>query len=121
MSDTLSSSNRTWVSVTTALAFIILGITGILMLLHINISFLPVKFLHIAMGIVFVIVGLIHLVLNWRPFTTHLGRRAAVIALAAGILLCIALSLFGPEDRKGGPPGITDNGQNGHRYGVVGD
>jgi NADH:ubiquinone oxidoreductase subunit 6 (subunit J) len=103
---------KTWVSVTTALSFIILGITGALMLFHVRVSFVSLELLHIAMGAVFVTIGFVHLLLNRKALAAHLKQRSTVIAVAAVVLLCVALSLFGPEEHKG-PPNFQDNGRNG--------
>jgi hypothetical protein len=100
------TNHKGWVSVLVAAAFVVLGITGLLMLLHIRIP-LDLKIVHIVMGVVFVAAGIIHLVLNWKTFAAHFGNRSAVIAGAVAIVITAALliagGIVGPEQHRYGP------------------
>ena len=91
------ASSRGWLYAVVAVAFFALGISGMLMLLHVGTP-LDVKLLHIVMGIVFVAAGAIHLAMNWKTFTAHLRNRSATIAGTTAALIAIALLfVVGPE------------------------
>ena len=87
---------RSWVSPITALAFVVVAGTGLLMLLHVRLP--GIKGLHEWMGVAFAVAGLLHVVLNWRPLLACLRRRSAAVALGAALVLCVA-ALLVPEDR----------------------
>lgn len=92
---------RSWVSPITALSFVVIAVTGLLMLLHVRLP--GIKGLHEWMGVAFTVAGLLHLVLNWRPFLACLRRRSAVVAVAVGLALCMAALLVPTDhDRPGG-------------------
>jgi hypothetical protein len=97
MSET--KNNRGWICALVAVAFFAVGISGLMMLLHLAIP-LDVKPLHVVMGIAFIVAGVIHLVLNWRTFTEHFRNRPAIIASAAALAIVAALLFAG-----GGDPG----------------
>ena len=87
-----SKNVRTSLHPSLALSFIIVGLTGILMLLHIDAR--GVKHLHEWMSIVFLILCIVHLVLNWKALRAHL-RNGPVLMSVIGICLLSALLLFG--------------------------
>jgi hypothetical protein len=95
------STHRSWVSPLTAVAFCAVALTGVMMLFHVRNPYL--KSLHEWMGLVMVLVGLVHLVINWKALASLFRRRAAYYALAAGVLLCVILSCFPGKDEHHGP------------------
>lgn len=103
MSETTNS--RGWICAVVAVAFVTLGISGVLMLFHLNIP-LDMKLLHIVMGVVFVVAGVIHLAANWKTLTTHLRKRPAIFASATAVAIAVALLFIGwgtgPEPRRYG-------------------
>jgi hypothetical protein len=103
------TNSKGWICAVVAVAFITLAISGLLMLLHTNLP-LDMKHLHIVMGIVFIVAGLIHLVLNRNTFTTHFKNRSTIIAAVATVAVASALLFIAP-DQDGGP----------HRYGRGGE
>lgn len=80
-----------------AFLFVVLGITGVLMLFHVRIPLVSFKFLHILIGVTFVVLGSIHLALNWTKFKSYLKQRSVVIILIAGILVSLSLSFLAPK------------------------
>lgn len=90
---------KSWVSPITALSFAAVAVTGLLMLLHIRIP--GMKAIHDWMGVLLCVAGLVHLALNGRTFLAHLRHRAALGAVAAGLVLLLA-ALFAPSDDSHG-------------------
>jgi hypothetical protein len=110
-----AGKHRSWVSPITTGCFLALGITGLMMMSHMRIG--GVRALHEGMGILFCIVGVFHLILNWRTLLSYLRTRKGIIATAAIIILG-AFMLFGggdergegPHGRHGGPPPAQSTG-----------
>jgi len=97
---------RTWISPFTCVTFTVVGVTGLLLAFHIKSS--GIKALHEWIGYAFTLAGVMHLLVNWKTFTTHFRNRAALLALFAGVILSLAvLSTAGGEGRQArrGPPG----------------
>jgi hypothetical protein len=92
--------NRTWISPLTAVTFLVVGITGILMAFHVKNG--SVKALHEWIGYAFSLVGVIHLVVNWRTFTLQFRQRPALVAVLAGIILSLSV-LFAGGNGSGKP------------------
>jgi nitroreductase len=92
MSVLSSSTSRTCVSPIVAVTFVIVSVTGILMLLHVQAS--GINNLHEWIGVLFVAAGLFHLVLNWKAFLPYLKKRIGVAAAAFALLLGVALYVF---------------------------
>ncbi len=101
---------RPWVTALTALTFVAVAVSGVLMVFHVGVPF--IKDLHELMGIAFALVGIMHLIMNRKNLTAYFRNRSAVIALLAGILFCAALLLFGSKEsgpERGGPHGRVIN------------
>ncbi len=97
-----SPIQKSWVSPITALSFAAVAVTGILMLLHVRIP--GMKAVHDWMGVLLCVAGLIHLCLNGRVFLAYFRHRAALGAVAAGILLLLAaLAVPGKAPNERGP------------------
>jgi hypothetical protein len=90
---------RPWATPLVVGAFLLMGVTGVLMFFHVNTGL--GKELHEWAGLVFVTGGLAHLWLNWRAFTTYLKRplAAGIMGLGAVALGVSFLSIGG----SGGP------------------
>ncbi|EEW25579.1 DUF4405 domain-containing protein [Rhodobacter ferrooxidans] len=82
----MTVSLRAWATPLVIGAFLLMGVTGVLMFFHLNTGL--AKELHEWAGLLFVAGGLAHLWLNWRAFTTYLKRP-----LASGIMGLGALAL----------------------------
>ncbi|MBF0443797.1 MAG: DUF4405 domain-containing protein [Oligoflexales bacterium] len=91
---------RSWVSLLTALFFVIVSTSGIIMLFHIKAG--GVKELHEVIGVLFAVFGVIHLIFNWKALLSYLKspRPLAVFILAA--ILCVAIFhiVSGEEHQK---------------------
>ncbi len=101
---------KTWVSPLMALSFTVVGFSGVLMLFHLRLP--GMKGMHEWMGVLMVVVGLVHVLLNWKQFLAYFKTRSALIALAVGVMASIAL-LFasnGGDERHGPPPGVGIEG-----------
>jgi hypothetical protein len=81
---------RPWVSAAVASTFLVIAVTGVLLL------FLDadrLEGLHGWMGLAFAIVGVTHLVINWRALASHLREHRVLAWAAALIAVCAALLL----------------------------
>lgn len=97
-----SLTNRSWVSPAAAISFLALSVTGILMYFHIFSA--GIKSLHIWIGFVFVAVGVVHLILNWRAFASLFRLKTAILATVATIALSAGLVLTaGSRSEQHGP------------------
>jgi hypothetical protein len=96
---------RVWLSPLTTVTFLAIGMTGVLMFFHVRAG--AINVLHEIAGLLFVVVGLTHLVVNWKTLVGYLRQRAAQVALAVGLLLCVALLALGAghEEHHGRPAG----------------
>ena len=101
-----SKEIRTGLHPSLMMSFIIVGVTGILLLLHIDAR--GIKHLHEWMSVVFLSLCIVHLVLNWKAFLVHLKKGPAVVSVVIICLLSLLL-LFS----------AGNNGRNGH-YGRSG-
>jgi len=63
-----------------------------------------VMVLHEMFGWAFVVAGLVHLLLNWRPLLSYLRLRAGVLSLVFALVLVALLSYAGlNHDEQHGP------------------
>ncbi len=104
----MGSKSRSWVSPVTAISFIVLAVTGMFMFFHVRIPGFHV--LHEMMGILFCIVGIYHVILNWRVLLNYVRTRAGIAAVAITTILGILLFMGGAdhereEGMRGGPHG----------------
>jgi hypothetical protein len=96
------------VSPLTGLSFFVIGVTGILMFFHIR--FPGMTKLHELGGLLFVIVAVMHLILNFRQFLQYFRQRTGRVALGIGMILMIlflAIGLAHEENHRPegyGPP-----------------
>ena len=87
-----SPNPRHWLSPLTMVLFVAIALTGVLMWLHLRVP--GVKLLHEIAGLLFIAVGIAHLVLNWRVLCAYFRRRTAWVTLSAGILVCAVLAVM---------------------------
>ncbi len=109
-------SSRPWLSPLTGLSFLVIGVTGILMFLHVRLPGTTV--LHELGGILFVVVGGWHLKLNWRRLLAYCrqsrGRRALFLG-AAIMALFLVLGLGHEADHRPHGPGPARHQAGNHR------
>jgi hypothetical protein len=85
MQSTDKTSQRSWLSPLTGLTFLAIGVTGILMFFHVRLP--GTTQLHELGGLLFVVVGVWHLKLNWRAIVRYCSGRAGKLALVVGTLV----------------------------------
>jgi Na+/melibiose symporter-like transporter len=87
---------RSYVSPAVVFTFVVVSVTGFLMLF----DFDSVDDLHKWMGLSFGIVGIIHLVVNWRTLVVYFrGRKIMIWGLAMLIVCAVLLFGIGDSDR----------------------
>lgn len=104
MSD-VKNGARSWICAVVAVSFAALAISGLMMLSDQN-SGRNILNLHVVMGIILIVSGIIHLVINAKTFISHVKKPVAIVAAAVAVLVAAALLL------TGGPGGSGP-----HRYG----
>lgn len=95
-----SVSVRQWLSPLVAVLFAAIAVTGVLMWLEARLP--GVKQLHEVGGLVFVAVGIVHVVSNWNALTAYFRKPRAWVTLGAGVLACVALLVAGLAGGDGG-------------------
>ncbi len=102
------STTRSWLSPVTAVSFVVIAVTGVLLFVHLRLP--GMTFLHEIAGLLFVVAGVVHLVLNWRSLLGYFRHRSARIALGVS-LVATGLTLvagFAHDEHEGqrrhGPP-----------------
>jgi hypothetical protein len=113
------SAVRSCLSPATALCFVIVALTGVLMFFHVRLP--AIRFLHELLSLVLVVVGTWHLVLNFECLLKHLATRVARVTLGVGLLLCTLLVVLGlshgeHEQRGRGPHGRGSAMAGAHRH-----
>lgn len=82
--------NRNFITPFVASIFIMIGITGVLMFWHLLDGY--TEFVHESMGLLFVVVAVMHVLVNWKSLKSHLRKTVllpvalAVMTTAAGLL-----------------------------------
>jgi hypothetical protein len=93
MQSTDKTSQRSWLSPLTGLTFLAISVTGILMFLHVRLP--GTTQLHELGGLLFVVVGVWHLKINWRAIVGYCSRRAGKLALVVGTLVLASFLALG--------------------------
>jgi len=103
---------RTNLNPSLVITFLIVAVTGVMMLFHMGIG--GIKHLHEWMSVVFLILGIVHLYLNWNPLRAYLKHGPTTLSLVAVSLLTVLL-LFGGNNQHGrGPDGRPESPHAGH-------
>ncbi len=84
---------RTWVSPFVGFSFLMISITGLLMMMHVQNHL--ITGLHEWLGVLFIITGLFHLALNWKPFLACFRSRQGAAATIAAIVISALLAVGG--------------------------
>jgi hypothetical protein len=86
-------TSRTLVSPLTGLSFLVIGVTGTLMLFHVRLPGMVI--LHELGGALFVVMAILHVKTNWRPLIACCGKRTGRIALGIGAAILGLFLLLG--------------------------
>ncbi|MFT5729320.1 MAG: hypothetical protein ACI8PB_003485 [Desulforhopalus sp.] len=98
-----NSTQKPWISPFVAVTYTAVAVSGILMLLHIK--FPGVLHIHQWGGILFLIGGTIHMLINWRILISYFKNTKAVYGALAGILMMVLLVSLSPQENGGGRHG----------------
>ncbi|MDX9769336.1 MAG: DUF4405 domain-containing protein [Tenuifilaceae bacterium] len=83
--------NRNYVTPFITLVFLAVALTGVLMLFHLFDGYTEV--VHEILGLLFVVLSVFHITLNWKALKIHLKKRAfiltALVVVAISILLIV--------------------------------
>ena len=91
-------NTRTYLNPSLALTFLIVAVTGVLMLFHLGGG--GIRSLHEWMSIVFLIVSAVHLVLNWKFLWACLRRGPVIVSMVVILILSVFL-ILGGNNREG--------------------
>lgn len=95
------STLRKYATPLTIGSFVLMAATGTLMFFHLNTTFNKVA--HEYLGLVMIAAVVLHLVLNWRAFTTYFKRPLA-IGIMGIFVLALGLSFVPTSQQGGGRP-----------------
>ena len=92
--------NRNYVTPFISLTFLVVGISGLLMLFHLFDGYIEV--VHEILGLFFVICAFFHIILNWKALKLHFKKKVFLPALF-GVLTVTAIlivmeSMYPPVD-----------------------
>lgn len=82
---------RLWISPVTSVSFVVMALTGCLMFFGVRARL--INGVHEWMGLLFVVFGLVHLMLNWGQLVSYFTLRAARLALIGAVVMCILIAL----------------------------
>lgn len=85
--------SRNFVTPFITIIFLIIGVTGILMALHIFDGY--TETLHEALSLLFVIFSLLHIIVNWKSLKNHFKKKTFTTALIVVLLLSAAIAVLG--------------------------
>ena len=92
-----------------ALTFFIVALTGIMMMFHLGVG--GIKPLHEWMSVIFLILCIIHLSINWNVFMVHLKKGPAIVSIILICILSILLLARGGGNDRGGRHGHYGTGR----------
>ncbi len=104
---TVEGTSRTWLGPLASLVFAVIGVTGVLMFFHVR--FPGMAILHELGGMLFVVVAVWHLKLNWKTLCRYCCHRKGLAGLLVGALLMTLFAGLGlghdnrHRERHGGP------------------
>jgi uncharacterized membrane protein len=93
-------SLKAWISPGLAVVYIIISITGVLMFLHVKNGIIVQ--LHEWLGFLFIGVGIIHLLINWKLFLSVLKKKSAIISICLVSIVSLMIAFTSenkPRDR----------------------
>jgi len=88
-----NSAQKPWISPLVAVTYTAVAVSGFFLLFHIKSP--GVVHIHQWGGLLFLIVGTIHMVINWRILLSYFKKSKTIYATLAGVLTIVLLvSLF---------------------------
>lgn len=99
----LNSAQKPWISPFVAVTYTAVAVSGLLMLFHIK--FPGVLHLHQWGGVLFLIGGTIHMLINRRILLSYFKNTKAVYGTLVGILTIVLLVSLSPHEKGGGRHG----------------
>ncbi len=88
-----SRNPRQAISPFVALSFAVISITGVMLFFHFKNG--PIMVLHEWFGWGFIIAGVAHTVLNWRPLVACLKQRSGILSLGFALILMLVMIIAG--------------------------
>jgi len=98
-----NSGQKPWVSPFVAVTYATVAVSGVLMLFHIK--FPGVLHIHQWGGVLFLIGGTIHMLINWRTLLSYFRNTKAVYGVLAGVVTIVLFVSLAPHERDGGRHG----------------
>lgn len=90
-----NTAQKSWLSPFVAITYLAVSITGVLMLFHLKMPGLhPV---HQWGGLIFVLGGAVHLLLNWRLFVSYFTKSSAFWGACVGLALMVMIATLVPS------------------------
>jgi hypothetical protein len=89
-----NSRQKAWISPFVAVTYAAVALSGILMLFHLKLP--GVQDIHQWGGILFIIGGTIHMLINWPILLSYFKNTKAVYGTLAGVLTIVLLVSFFP-------------------------
>lgn len=96
----MKHEQKSWVSPFIAVTFVAVSLTGVLMMFHLKLP--GVYPIHQWVGILFIFAGAIHMLLNWREFTSYFKTNLAIFSTVIGILTLILIVFVLPSNEHAG-------------------
>ncbi|MCG8583052.1 MAG: DUF4405 domain-containing protein [Bacteroidales bacterium] len=84
---------RSFVTPYITFSFLVIAITGILMLFHVFDGFTEV--LHEITGLMFVIFSILHIVVNWKSLKSHFKKRAFHVSFVLTVFISTGIVMAG--------------------------
>jgi membrane protease YdiL (CAAX protease family) len=110
---TKKHSAKAWVTPIIAIVFTVVALTGVMKAFDAELP--GTEEVHSLLGLLLVLVGLAHVMLNWKVLVFYLKQhRAALYALIFGLILVTALVFLGIHGSK--DEGIGEGADNGNGY-----
>lgn len=91
--------DKTWVSTFMAFSFLVLSVTGILMLLHVKSG--AITNFHEWIGVFFVVGAILHLSSNWSALLSCFQRKQNVYAIGMVVIILLVLLFCGMFGNRG--------------------
>lgn len=95
-----TKSKKVCLSPFVAVTYLAVSVTGVMLLMHMK--YPGVYPVHKWGGILFVVAGIIHLLLNWRAFASYCKSLPGVAGLLAGVVMMLIIATAIPSDKPRG-------------------